>query len=65
MKEHVHPGEVRRHGEGREVLVVLNIDGRATFHGHVEHVDVVVDDHDVSNRAPVGVGKVAVPTLKV
>ena len=47
MEEHVHPGEVGRHGEGREAELVGDVDGGAALHRHVEHLDVVIHHHDV------------------
>ena len=65
MEKHVHPGEEGSHGEGCQVLTVLDVDCGATLHGHVKHVDVVVYNHDVGHGTPVRVGKVAVAALKL
>ena len=47
------PGEIGRRGQRSQALVVLDVDGGAALDGHVEHVDVVVHHHDVSDRATV------------
>ena len=47
------PGEIGRRGQRSQALVVLDVDGGPALDGHVEHVDVVVHHHDVSDRATV------------
>ena len=55
MEEHVHPGEEGGGGEGSQILLVLDVDGGTALDGHVEHLGVVIDHHDVGHRAPVRV----------
>ena len=51
VKEHVHPGKVGGHGEGREAEIVGDVDGGAALHGHVKHLDVVIHHRNMRRSA--------------
>ena len=47
VEEHVHPRQKGCRGEGRQSLLILNVDGCPALNRHVKHLDVVVNHHDV------------------